>query len=389
MVHLTQRPDAAVDGNPTADAHYEHPHPRKGFFTDTSICIGCKACEVACKEWNQNPVDSDFALSNSSFDNSEGLGADTWRHVAFIEQDREQVQEARASGAALVSLGMPGIRRAAGGNGTEHDAGRAASGALGAAGSGAAGLPPAPELGGLDVLSSLGSSPDRPDSSAVDTTPPDTPEFRWLMSSDVCKHCTNAGCLDVCPTGALFRTEHGTVVVQDDVCNGCGTCVAGCPFGVIERRSDGIAQPKTDRAPAPGAHAEKPKKNKNAGVAQKCTLCYDRMTDGQTPACAQACPTTSIKYGERADMLTSAQERVAQLHAQGRTEARLYGANPNDGVGGTGSVFLLLDEPEVYGLPPDPRVPTRDLPRMYARAGIAMAGMVAAAGLAFLGGGRR
>ncbi|MEW1979686.1 4Fe-4S dicluster domain-containing protein [Citricoccus sp. NPDC079358] len=406
MVQMTQGPDATVEGNPTADAHYEHPHPRKGFFTDTSICIGCKACEVACKEWNRNPVDSDYTLSNSSFDNSEGLGADTWRHVAFVEQDRQRVEEARESGRALVSLGMPTLRRAPGsGAGGADDAGAIRPSTRTGTRSGpldgpidaslVGGLQAGPDMGGLDVLSSLGSAVD---SSAVDITPPDTPEFRWLMSSDVCKHCTNAGCLDVCPTGALFRTEHGTVVVQDDVCNGCGTCVAGCPFGVIERRKDGIAQPKTDRSPAPGVHAEKPskaekaaqpKKNKNAGVAQKCTLCYDRMTDGQTPACAQACPTTSIRYGEREDMVASAQERVAQLHAQGRTEARLYGANPKDGVGGTGSVFLLLDEPEVYGLPPDPRVPTRDLPRMYARAGIAMAGMVAAAGLAFLGGGRR
>ncbi len=366
MVHMTQGQSAAVGGNPTADAHYDHPHPRKGFFTDTSICIGCKACEVACKEWNRNPVDSTFALSDSSFDNSEGLGADTWRHVAFVEQDRERVEQARASGRALVNLGMPGIRPAA------------------------EALPTAPDLGGLDVLSSLSG---HVDSSAVDTTPPDTPEFRWLMSSDVCKHCTHAGCLDVCPTGALFRTEHGTVVVQDDVCNGCGTCVAGCPFGVIERRSDGIARPKTDRSPAPGADTAPSKpaapkeRVKNAGVAQKCTLCYDRMVDGQTPACAQACPTTSIQYGEREEMLARSRDRVAQLHAQGRTEARLYGANPKDGVGGTGSGFLLLDEPEVYGLPPDPRVPTRDLPRMYARAGLAMAGMVAAAGLAFLGSG--
>ncbi|MFC7400753.1 4Fe-4S dicluster domain-containing protein [Citricoccus sp. GCM10030269] len=396
MAHLTAPYDAAVDGNPTADARYEHPQPRKGFFTDTSICIGCKACEVACKEWNQNPVDSDYELSNSSFDNSEGLGADTWRHVAFIEQDRERTEQARESGRALVSLGMPTVRSA--------PSGSPASSASSTSAGPSADLAPAPDLGGLDVLSSLGGPVD---SSAVDTTPPDTPEFRWLMSSDVCKHCTNAGCLDVCPTGALFRTEHGTVVVQDDVCNGCGTCVAGCPFGVIERRSDGIAQPKTDRAPAPGAHAqpgpgqapqkppkpgkpekkEKAPKNHNAGVAQKCTLCYDRMVDGQTPACAQACPTTSIKYGEREDMRVTAQERVAQLHAQGRTEARLYGANPKDGVGGTGSVFLLLDEPEVYGLPPDPRVPTADLPRMYKRAGMAMAGMVAAAGLAFLSAG--
>ena len=78
-----------------------------------------------------------------------------------------------------------------------------------------------------------------------------------------------------------------------------------------------------------------------------------------------------------------ARERVAELHAQGLTEARLYGANEHDGVGGTGSVFLLLDEPEVYGLPPDPRVPTADLPVMFKRAGMAAAGMVAAAALAF------
>ena len=58
-------------------------------------------------------------------------------------------------------------------------------------------------------------------------------DLRWLMSSDVCKHCTEAACLDVCPTGALMRTEFGTVVVQDDVCNGCGYCVSACPFGVI------------------------------------------------------------------------------------------------------------------------------------------------------------
>jgi formate dehydrogenase iron-sulfur subunit len=397
MQRLTAPDTAAVGDNPTADAHYEHPHARKGFFTDTSICIGCKACEVACKEWNRNPVDSDYELSNSSFDNSEGLGADTWRHVAFIEQDRSRIEAARESGRDLVSLGMPRIRTA----GVPTTAGEAITTAVtggtpaplsAVAGRPPSGLPPAPELGDLDVLSSLGGGPTRPeDARAVDTTPPDTPEFRWLMSSDVCKHCTNAGCLDVCPTGALFRTEHGTVVVQDDVCNGCGTCVAGCPFGVIERRKDGIAQPKTERSAAPVTPTGpgKPEKTRNAGVAQKCTLCYDRLVDDQTPACAQACPTTSIKYGEREDLVDAARERVARLHAEGRTEARLYGANPNDGVGGTGSVFLLLDEPEVYGLPPDPRVPTADLPRMYARAGIAMAGMAAASALAFVLGGRK
>lgn len=323
--------------DPTADAHWEHQHARKGFFTDTSICIGCKACEVACKEWNQNPQDGELELLESSYDNTGSLGASTWRHVAFVEQDSERIEEARESGRKLVSLGMPRV-----------------------------GPPEA-----------------RPQPSG-DTTPPDTPEFRWLMSSDVCKHCTHAGCLDVCPTGALFRTEHGTVVVQDDVCNGCGTCVAGCPFGVIERRTDGTAAPRTERDGQPG----KPGKPevKNVGVAQKCTLCYDRMVDDQTPACAQTCPTTSIKYGEHDDMVEQARHRVAELHAEGRTEARLYGANELDGVGGTGSVFLLLDEPEVYGLPPDPRVPTADLPRMYQRAGLAAAGMLAAAALAFAGG---
>ena len=319
-------PQLSGPTDPAADARWPDVKPRKGFFTDTSICIGCKACEVACKEWNHNPRDGDLELLGSSYDNTGALGASTWRHVAFIEQKRDRIEQAQESGRALVDLGMPRV-----------------------------GAPkPAPKPADI----------------------PDTPEFRWLMSSDVCKHCTHAGCLDVCPTGALFRTEHGTVVVQADVCNGCGTCVAGCPFGVIERRRDGTAAPKKGEQP------EVP----NLGVAQKCTLCYDRLIDDQTPACAQTCPTTSIKYGDHADLVALARERVAELHNEGRTEARLYGANELDGVGGTGSVFLLLDEPEVYGLPPDPRVPTADLPRMYRLAGLAAGGMVAAAVLSFLGG---
>ncbi|HLR84981.1 MAG TPA: 4Fe-4S dicluster domain-containing protein [Nocardioidaceae bacterium] len=320
--------------NPAEDARWPDAEQRKGFFTDTSICIGCKACEVACKEWNHIPRDGDLELLESSYDNTGELGASTWRHVAFVEQGRDRIEEARESGRALVDLGMP---------------------AIGA-----------------------------PDSSTVDTTPPDTPEFRWLMSSDVCKHCTHAGCLDVCPTGALFRTEYGTVVVQPDVCNGCGYCVAACPFGVIERRTDGIAEPNTKRGERKGEQPEV----SNVGVAQKCTLCYDRMVDGQTPACAQTCPTTSIKYGDHDEMVTTARERVAELHDQGLTEARLYGANEHDGVGGTGSIFLLLDEPEVYGLPPDPRVPTADLAQMFKRAGIAAAGLIGASVLAFARGRR-
>jgi formate dehydrogenase iron-sulfur subunit len=337
-VHLAHQLSGPAD--PAFAARWSVDRERRtGFFTDTSICIGCKACEVACKEWNHNPRDGDLQILGSSYDNTGSLGASTWRHVAFIEQTGDRIEQARESGRALVGLGMPTVR---------------SSGATAPAGS---------------VITS-----------PPDTAPPDTAEFRWLMSSDVCKHCTHAGCLDVCPTGALFRTEFGTVVVQDDVCNGCGTCVAGCPFGVIERRSDGTF--------ATGARSDSPEV-RNEGVAQKCTLCYDRIKDGQTPACAQTCPTTSIKYGDHYELVAQAKQRVADLHEEGMTEARLYGANERDGVGGTGSVFLLLDEPEVYGLPPDPRVPTADLPRMFNRAGIAGIGMIAAIVVSFLTGRRR
>ena len=311
--------------DPAADARWHDPGPRKGFFTDTSICIGCKACEVACKEWNRNPRDGDLELLGSSYDNTGALGASTWRHVAFIEQGRDRIEEARASGRALVSLGMPGL------------------GAPATADPAAVSTAPA----------------------AVSTAPPDTPEFRWLMSSDVCKHCTHAACLDVCPTGSLTRTEFGTVVIQDDICNGCGYCVPACPFGVIDRRQG-----------PPGA--------RNIGIAQKCTLCYDRLGEGMTPACAQACPTQSIQYGDLDELRVRARHRVDELHAAGVTDARLYGADPHDGIGGAGAFFLLLDEPEVYGLPPDPVVTTRDLPAMWRTAAIAGATLLAGAAMAFV-----
>jgi formate dehydrogenase iron-sulfur subunit len=292
---LADHPLLGLQADPAGASGYPADHPpRKGFFTDTSICIGCKACEVACKQWNDVPDDG-FDLLGMSYDNTGALGASTWRHVAFIEQPAPRPEP--------VDLGMPGMR------------------------------PPGAETGAEG-----------------------REQFRWLMSSDVCKHCTHAGCLDVCPTGALFRTEFGTVVVQQDICNGCGYCVSGCPYGVIQRRE-------------------------GDGRAWKCTLCYDRLKDGQEPACAHACPTKSIQFGDLDELRERAAARVAQLHEQGVTEARLYGADPTDGVGGNGAFFLLLDEPEVYGFPPDPVVPTRDLPRMWKFAGLAAAalGVVAAA----------
>jgi formate dehydrogenase iron-sulfur subunit len=283
-------------GRPVPSASPGGPdQPRMGFFTDTSVCIGCKACEVACKTWNEVPEDG-IALTGMSYDNTIGLGASTWRHVAFIEQPASPPVPAAATGEAT-----PGAPATLAGPGADS--------------------------------------------------------MRWLMSSDVCKHCTESACLDVCPTGALMRTEFGTVVIQDDICNGCGYCIPACPFGVIDRReSDG------------GAH--------------KCTLCYDRLGDGLMPACAQACPTESIQFGPLDELRARAQGRVTELQEAGVTQAQLYLDNPADGIGGGGAFFLLLDKPEVYGLPPDPVVTTRDLPRMWRHVGLAAAALIGAAAAA-------
>ncbi|NUR97314.1 MAG: 4Fe-4S dicluster domain-containing protein, partial [Kribbellaceae bacterium] len=217
----------------SAEAGYDEHPPRVGFFTDTSICIGCKACEVACKEWNQLPEDG-LEFTGTSYDNTGRLSSDTWRHVAFVEKP-----------ATTVDLGLPGVG------------------------------------------------------------PPDEQkDVAWLMSSDVCKHCTHAACLDVCPTGALFRTEYGTVVVQDDVCNGCGYCVPACPYGVIDQRKDD-------------------------GRVFKCTMCYDRLKVGEEPACAKACPTDSNQFGPLDELRERADRRLQDLHDKGVDAARLNGADPD------------------------------------------------------------
>jgi formate dehydrogenase iron-sulfur subunit len=249
-----------------------------GFFTDTTLCIGCKACEVACKEWNNLPADN-MGLTGHSYDNTGALSANTWRHVNFIEQTvRDDNQGAFQSG--------------------------------------------------------------------------------WLMMSDVCKHCHNAPCLEACPTGALFRTEFDTVVVQQDICNGCGYCVPACPFGVV------------DISPTDGK-------------AHKCTLCYDRLKGGLEPACAKACPTDSIQFGEIEDLQARASTRVNTLHDLGVQSAYLYGTP--DAQGATGDLghlnafFLLTDRPETYNLP---AAPTRASNRVRPSLGsgiLTMAGLALAA----------
>ncbi len=247
-----------------------------GFFTDTTLCIGCKACEVACKQWNQLPADG-FTFTANSYDNTRSLSATTWRHVTFKE---------KADGESL----------------------------------------------------------------------------RWLMMSDVCKHCHDAPCYQACPTGSILYNEHGDVYVQPDVCNGCGYCISACPFGVLSR-------------------------SKEDGHAHKCTLCYDRQNDGMEPACAKACPTASIQFGPLEELHERAQQRVQELHERGETRAYLYGVDSVGDYGPLNSFFLLTDHPNEYNLPEAPPQPLRRQAPRYAAALLTGAALTAVAALLFRRGG--
>ncbi len=282
-----------------------------GFFTDTTLCIGCKACEVACKQWNQLPDDG-FVFTGMSYDNTGHLGASSWRHVAFVEREevlpgqgvpRDGVEGGARAFGELFPLGQPGPT----------------------------------SLLGKDIAPSHVETP-----VPLGKTAEALSRFSWLMMSDVCKHCERAGCLEACPTGAIMRTEFGSVYVQPDVCNGCGYCVSACPFGVIDRRPED-------------------------GRAWKCTLCYDRLKGGMVPACAKACPTASIQFGPLDELRERARGRVEQLHARGVPQAYLYGedAASQPGTEGLHAFFLLCETPEAYNLPPDPVVPTAKVVRTW------------------------
>lgn len=243
-----------------------------GFFTDATVCIGCKACEVACKEWNGVPADG-YVWRGQSYDHTGSLGHSSWRHVKFVERERN---------------GGPA----------------------------------------------------------------------WDFSSDVCKHCEHAGCLEACPTGSIVRTEFGGVFVQPDICNGCGYCVVSCPFGVIDRRPDD-------------------------GRAFKCTFCYDRQKAGEVPACAKACPTESIQFGDLDDLRARAERRVAQLQARGVNDAVVYDPR-HTSVGGTHAIFLVRGDVRAFNLPVTPEVPTRLLGEAWRAAATGAAVMVGIVGIALL-----
>ena len=268
--------------------------PATGFYTDTSVCIGCKACEVACKQWNQLPADG-FHFSGNSYDNTGSLGAESWRHVKFVEQF-------------------------------------------------------------ADVL----PSPKRRVS--LDVIPEPLSASRWLMMSDVCKHCAAAPCQQACPTGAIVYNEFANVYIQPDICNGCAYCIAACPFGVITR-----------------SHFD--------GHAHKCTLCYDRQRDGLVPACAKACPTASIQFGPVDELKERARKRVEELRRRGQPGAYLYGDAPTDTYTALHSFYLLLDKPAVYGLPDEPVNPWVHMAGDYARAaGAGVVGLLAVLAVILLAG---
>ncbi|MBB4664257.1 4Fe-4S dicluster domain-containing protein [Conexibacter arvalis] len=338
----------ATSAPPTEVALHREGARRMGFFTDTTVCIGCKACEVACKQWNDLPADGAQFRKGASYDHTGELSGSTWRHVRFVEL-LEPSPQLRAEAAAAIAAGdgghVPAIPAAGGGR-------RPSPAELASAGGGVR----AEELPDLVAVAE-----DRDGDGHVDVDEAVARMGDWIFMSDVCKHCTNAGCLDACPTGALIRTEFDTVVLQPDVCNGCGYCVPACPFGVVDRDPED-------------------------GRAAKCTLCYDRLQDGLEPACAKACPTDSIQFAPYDELVEIASGRVAALRRRGIDGAYLYGAGDEPErqlAGGLGAFFLLTEPPERYGLPAHADSPIQQnvVPATAAAvsAGLAAAGLAAAA----------
>ena len=235
----------------------------KAILMDISKCTGCRACQVACKEWNDLPGEITVCLG--CYDNPPDLSPVTWNRIAFFEFERN---------------------------------------------------------GKLD----------------------------WVFRPVRCLHCTEASCVSVCPTGAA--AHHGEFVVIDpEWCIGCGYCVAACPFNVPRSVYLG-----------------------DKGSARKCRFCFDRVSNDVQPACAKACPTGAIEFGDRDELVAKGRERVTVLQGKGFADANFYGDTL---LGGLHQMYVLTDKPSVLELPEEPRFATRNVFGSWL-SGILTAGVVAA-----------
>ena len=169
----------------------------------------------------------------------------------------------------------------------------------------------------------------------------------WLIWPVTCMHCTDASCVAACPTGAAHH-EDGIVLIDQDICIGCGYCVQACPYGVPHKGDE--------------------------GTARKCWLCLNRLEMGEQPACAKTCPPGAIQFGERGELISRAKQRVEYLKTQGYGDANLYG---EDTLGGLHTLYVLAYSPSVYDIPEEPRFTEAGLLAPWL-GGVAAAGVLAA-----------
>ncbi len=216
---------------------------KKVRLIDTTKCMGCKGCQVACKQWNQLPATE--TTFTGSYENPADFAPETWGRVKFNEY----------------------------------------------------------ESGG---------------------------KVKWNMNFSSCMHCSDPACANICPVNAIHKMDNNAVLIDKDTCIGCGLCKTACPFDI----------------PRIGNLTGKP-------ASWKCTFCFDRITNGKGTACATACPTGAISYGDESAKIAEAEARVAELKKRGVAGAQLYG---KEELGGLGVIYVLADTPDKYKLPVNPEV---------------------------------